>query len=156
MATFSVFLLILSSSLANDTINGVDNVRNDHISDNNNPQSSILSTVLLSLAIKNNNLTHKTPIKLNNSTHESTPRTGTVYHGFFCPLNETTSENNTSSFNDGAVWHLCIGPIFIKILTVVGISLASGVAVALLLPLALYLVMFAIGFTAYGIKYIVI
>ncbi len=131
-------------------------MQNDHISDNKDPQSSILSTVLLSLAIKNNNLTHKTPIKLNNSTHESaTPRTSTVYHGFFCPLNETTPENNTSSFNDGAVQHLCIGPIFIKILTVVGISLASGVAVALVLPLALYLVMFAIGFTAYGINYLV-
>ena len=92
-ATFSVFLLIFSFS-----INAFDVPNDNNISDNIDTQSSTMATVLSTSAIKNDNLTHKTPIKLNSSTHESTPRTSGVYLSLFCPgktsSNQTTSENS--------------------------------------------------------------
>ena len=92
------------------------------------------------------------------------PRIRTIYYTLllYCPLNEasnnqTISENSTFSIdkNVEAAQNLCIVLISTSVLKVVGISLASGLGFALLLPLALYLVMFAIGFTAYGILSII-
>ena len=97
-------------------------------------------------------------IKMNESIHKVTSRTVFIYHNLYCPAsnittNETESENGTDSSNqqyDDSQAIQKFSCIAIKVLTVSGISIASGLGVALVLPLVLILVMIAIGFTTYG------
>jgi len=97
-------------------------------------------------------------IKMNESIHKVTSRIGFIYHNLYCPAsnittNETESVNETDSSSqlyDDSQAIQKFSCMTIKVLTVSGISITSGLGVALLLPLVLILIMVAIGFTTYG------
>lgn len=96
--------------------------------------------------------------------HTATSRLCFVFANLFCPSNKTENVTtitvpqetvevktlDSSPQYDDAEAIQTFSCTALKYLTVLGISLAGGLAVTLVLPVIFYLVLFALGFTGYG------